>query len=74
MDAQHKLVDEKTGAVIEKGAIVTDFRGDTFILDDWTAPRHEGSTGRVYVRPAEDPKAIAREYYPGVIGAAIVPA
>ena len=69
MDQQHKLVDEKTGKTIEIDTEVRDFRGNTWILTDWTAPRSEPSSGHVYLRDG----GTTAEYYPSVIGAKIIP-
>lgn len=70
MDKQHKLVDVD-GAVIAIGAQVKDFRGDAWVVTDWRAPQHEGSSGRVYLR-GEGGQG-EREFFPGVINAKIVP-
>lgn len=50
------LVNEKTGAVIKIGDTVTTFRGEKATLINWTAPSHEGSTGRVYIKMDEPGK------------------
>lgn len=48
-----KLVHMNTGAEVEVGELVTDFRGDEAIVTGFEAPRHAASTGRVYVRPVD---------------------
>lgn len=52
------------GTPVKEGDTVTDFRGDTATVTGWQVPRHEGSTGRVYVREGETTGA----YFPSVYG------
>lgn len=61
----------KDGTIIAKGDRITDFRGASWVLVDWSAPRHAGSTGRVYV---VGDNGSTREFYPTVFDARIVPA
>lgn len=44
---------------VAKGVTALDFRGDTDVLIGGRAPRHSGSTGKVWTREGN-------EYYPGV--------
>lgn len=69
MDNTHKLIgpDEQ---IIALGAEVADFRGQRWTLTDWSAPRHAGSTGRVYLKDGNE----QREFFPSVINAKIVAA
>ena len=67
------LVDEATGARINVGDVVPDFRGDPHTVLGWIAPHHAGSTGRVIV--ADEAASFGeRTFYPGVINARIVDA
>lgn len=68
-EMEHILLDDETDQVIEVGSIVTTFRGEKCILVSWMPPRHEGSTGRVYV---ESSNGSRHEYFPSVIGCKIV--
>lgn len=66
--AQYILVDDATDQEIEVGTIVKTFRGEECKLLGFTAPRHDGSTGRVLVEIGRN----RMEYYPSVIGCKIV--
>lgn len=68
----YKLVSKKTGTEIKTGDIVTDFRGDRWILRGFTPPRHPGSTGRVHVRTGVTGDHADAEFYPGVFDAEII--
>jgi len=59
-----RLVLEKTGEPICTGDGVTTFRGDAYIVTGGEPPRHENSTGRIYVRVAGD--EMDREFVPSV--------
>ena len=63
-----KLVYEKTGVPVNYGDIAHTFRGEPVIVEGWAAPRHEGSTGRVYIKEMSD-YGCSGSYYPSVIGA-----
>lgn len=72
------LVDEKTGEKFVLGTKRADFRGDTVYVFGYVPPRHEGSTGRVWVSKKRVPKTVSwpkdgAEYYPSVYGLKIVP-
>jgi len=56
-----------TRARVTYGDILTDFRGERWKLIGAQPPRHEGSTGRVYVESLTD-RAFAREFFPSVFG------
>jgi len=59
-----RLVYAKTGEPVCTGDGVTTWRGDAYIVTGGAPPRHEGSTGRIYVRIAgEDGE---REFFPSV--------
>lgn len=62
----HKLV-YSDGKPVQIGDKVKTFRGETFTLIGVQVPRHEGSTGRVFVRDDQDGTELA--FYPSVIGA-----
>ena len=64
--AKWKLVDAKTGADIALPCERKDFRGDTVKVTGFAPPRHEGSTGRVYIGGGE--------FFPNLVGAKIVAA
>lgn len=64
-DSEMKLVDEKTGKEIKKGDIVTS-RGEKWKVISWTAPRHSGSSGKVYAEKLDSDWS--QELYPGVFG------
>jgi hypothetical protein len=66
-----KLVNEKTGEALLVGDTVTTFRGEVGTLTACSAPRHEGSSGRVYVKFSGG-FGYEASYYPSVIGAKFV--
>lgn len=70
----HKLLHKKTGAEILTGSTVTDFRGEQWKVAGFEPPRHDGSTGRVYLVQWDDPdkEPTKAEFYPGVIDAEII--
>lgn len=65
-----KLINTTTGKPIAIGDEVTTFRGESMILTGFAPPTHPASTGRVYVKT---PGGFDVGFFPGVIGAAIVP-
>src|ERR1700751_1606864 len=67
---QTKLIDIKTNNEIKAGDTVTTFRGEKGKLISIEAPRHSGSTGRVYVQLGSR----YAEFFPTVINAKIVEA
>lgn len=64
------LVDAETGSTICDGAVRESFRGERYVITGGEPPRHEGSTGRVYVYLEADyeTRACEREYFPSVFG------
>jgi hypothetical protein len=65
-----RLVDEATGRELKVGETVTTFRGEKMILTGGQPPRHEGSSGRVYLCPPGARRFTnTAEFYPGVINA-----
>jgi hypothetical protein len=58
-----RLVD-KNGQDAQLGRFYPSFRGEMFLLVGGREPRHEGSTGRVWVKVAQD--ATTLEFFPGV--------
>lgn len=68
--AGFKLVDSKTGQDIPLGSDRKTFRGEDVKVLDFTPPKHEGSTGRVYVEFAG--KGWKQEFFPSVVNAKIV--
>lgn len=62
-----RLIKETTGEEVKTGEVVHDFRGKAAILTDWALPKHEGSTGRVYVKEMNE-RGLTGEYYPSVYG------
>ena len=64
------LIDEKTGEWIEAGAKRTMSRGEQVEVTSFEVPRHRGSTGRVYVKFAND--ITTAGYYPSVVDAKFV--
>lgn len=62
-----KLIYEKTGAQVQTGDIAHDFRGKAAVVTGWELPRHEGSTGRVYVAEMRE-NGFNMGYYPSVYG------
>ena len=63
-----KLVYLKTGVPVNYGDVAHTFRGEPVIVEGWQAPRHEGSTGRVYVKEMTE-HGFSAAYYPSVIDA-----
>ena len=59
-----RLILERTGEPIRIGDGVTSFRGEAYIVTGGEPPRHEGSTGRIWVREAGTPNET--EFFPGV--------
>jgi len=59
-----KLVDMKSGTVIQKGATAKTFRGEDVTVNGFTPPLHTSSTGRVHTS--------AGSFFPSVINAKIV--
>lgn len=47
--------------------VYTSFRGDDFVLEGGAAPKHEGSSGRVWASSPERNPGQA-EFYPKVLG------
>lgn len=62
-----KLIREKTGEQINTGEVVHCFKGKAAIVTGWEPPRHEGSTGRVYVKEMKE-GGFEMGYYPSVYG------
>lgn len=63
------LVDSRTGNDIKIGSVVQTFRGEKYILEGFYS-KGRGSSGRVVLRKGSS--ARTEEYFPAVIGAAIV--
>jgi len=63
-----ELVDQETGEAAHRDAALTCSHGDEFFLVGGRAPHKPGSTGFVWVEPADSITAISREYYPKVFG------
>lgn len=61
-----RLVNAKTGAEVNRGDKVINFRDEPAILKGWVKPKHSGSTGRVVVSHHGD--EMHHEYYPSVYG------
>lgn len=62
-----KLVFEASGLEVSVGTVTQTFSGTDVVVTGMRQPTHQGSTGRVFVKPiGEDTE---REYYPQVIGA-----
>jgi len=57
------LVHEKTGEPVKIGETLTNFRGDAATCKGGEPPRHDGSTGWVWIGGAD-----YRGYYPSVYG------
>lgn len=62
---------DKNGNRVELGDTVTSFRGNTYTLRGWSAPRG-ASTGRLYVVSDPDSEGIGHGYYPEVFGVKLV--
>lgn len=71
---QPHVLKSASGARLNIGDKVVDFRGDECVIVGWTAPRTPESTGRVMLSYGGGP---GHDYYPGVINAhlerAIIP-
>ena len=63
-----KLIYRKTETEVKCGDIAHTFRGEPVVVTGWQEPRHEGSTGRVYVRDMSE-RGFEQGYYPSVIDA-----
>lgn len=63
------LVDKTTQEAIMPNTMRKTFRGEWVTVESWEAPKHMGSTGRVYVKSEEGTQA---GYYPSVIGAEFI--
>jgi hypothetical protein len=65
-----RLVHKDSRKPVEKGEVLTDFRGDRAIFDHHVEPVHSGSTGRAYVMELDDNGDPIRDssfgYYPSV--------
>ena len=55
------LIDEVTQKSVERGQVLTDFRGEKEMVRGGTAPHKSNSTGRIRMAPGS-------EYFPGVYG------
>jgi hypothetical protein len=60
-----KLVDAQ-GQDAQIGSFYPTFRGEMYLLVGGREPQHAGSTGRVWVKVAQDATTI--EFFPGVMG------
>ena len=65
-----KLVSIETGNEIKMGSPAKTFRGEDVIVMGFSAPRHPGSTGKVYCQ--EVGASYQSQWFPSVIGAKIV--
>lgn len=54
------------GQDAQAGKFYPDFRGDKHLLIGGRPPQHDGSTGRVWVKIAQDAPMI--EFFPSVMG------
>lgn len=61
-----KLIYEDTEKEVQKGDILTDFRGDKAIADYWKEPTH--GTGKISVKKNPEDKLCCGEYYVNVFG------
>jgi hypothetical protein len=61
----YDYVDPSVSAYVEIGDRVTSSRNENFIVTGWREPQHAGSTGRVWVKFAENGK-FEQEFFPGV--------
>ena len=66
-----RLVELASRRELQKGDILTDFRGTKFILRGISAPKRPGSTGKILVTPIDDETA-KFEYLPGLFNTEIV--
>ena len=67
------LVRETSGETVKNGALLSDFRGETWILTGGQPPHKPSSTGRVSVRRMLQPVSpdspdTSAEFYPSVVG------
>ncbi len=65
-----KVIDMHSGKTVSAGDTVRDFRGGAAKLISHSRPKHENSTGRVFVEDIDT--GIRQEFYPGVYGLEIV--
>jgi hypothetical protein len=63
------LVDSKTKQRVAVGDTRKDFRGEEVIVSGFSAPRHEGSTGRVDLRDKNN--NYLGQFFPSVVGLSI---
>lgn len=61
-----KLIYENTGKEVQKGDVLTDFRGDKAIADYWREPAH--GNGKITVKNNPDDTTSSGEYYVYVFG------
>jgi len=55
------LIDSVTQVSVERGQVLTDFRGEKEMVRDGTPPHKSNSTGRIRMAPGN-------EYFPSVYG------
>lgn len=59
------------GRPVNRGELVTDFRGEVWFVAGWAPPRHSGSTGRVYCSAVagsdEEAVTLEHEWFPSVV-------
>lgn len=60
----------RDGKEVKIGDKVKDFRGNPVIVSGFALPKHEGSTGRVYLKAPNG--VYLGEFYPSVVDCAIV--
>ena len=61
------LLVDKDGVAVPKGAIIRTRRGEDYELTGGRPPHHEGSTGRVWVKPVGEPETTStQEFFPTV--------
>ena len=53
------------GNPVQRGEVVTSFRGETYILTGWDYPHKCSSSGRIYV---DDENDNTHSFFPGVCG------
>lgn len=61
-----RLVYKDTGKEVQKGNVLTDFRGDKAIADYWREPTH--GIGKISVKKNPEDKMCCGEYYVSVFG------
>jgi len=61
-----KLIYENTGKEVQKGDVLTDFRGDKAIADYWREPTY--GNGKITVKNNPDDTTSSGEYYVSVFG------